>query len=108
MTKRVEVQLPRLAGGGVGRGPHAIAIVLGCSEETAPAMDEHRLVSAQGGCVKLETSRDGLTDATRRRGARASCARGGPRTQRHCAAVSTLRMVGIATYPALPGRRLVS
>ncbi len=89
--------------GAVGRGgaAHAIAIVIGCSEETAPAMDEHRLVSAQGGCVKLETSRDGLTDAARRRGARASCARGGPSTQGHCAAIRTLRIVAIATLPHL-------
>jgi len=84
-----------------GGGAHAIAIVIGCSGETSPAMEEHRLVSVQGGCVKLETSSDGLTDTARRKGARASCARGGPSMQGHCAAIRTLRMAAIATQPYL-------
>ena len=93
-------------GEGVGR-LECNATVICCSEGVAPAIDEHRLVSVHGGCVKLEANRAGLTDTVRRRGARASCARGGPSTQGQCAAIRTLRMMATATLLTWPSSRAV-
>ncbi len=64
-----------------------------CIRRAAPDMEEQRLVKEHGGCVKLDTSSEGLARAALRRGPRGSGARAGANMQAHGEAIDTVRIM---------------